>query len=253
MDWEKRLKDFLREYNHREDVIGVLVCGSYITGNPSKHSDLDVHLLLDDKCTYRERGNKMVDGLLIEYFANPYKQILSYFKEDLKSKRLMCQTQFATGLILEDTNEKIKALKAIAINEIEEFYQSDVSEMSDLSKYFLWDMLDDLLDAYDNKKADFHFLYYNFLNDLIARYMAAINRPYHFKSILGNISSDAVRQKYLLLELPHKHIKDLIEKCILEENIAEQVQAYDHLTNEIFQLFGGFDINTFVLRSKLDV
>ncbi len=78
------------------DTIGILVCGSYITGNPSTHSDLDVHIILNENVNYRERGNKIVDGLLIEYFANPAKQIREYFKDDYTNVRPMSQTQIPT-------------------------------------------------------------------------------------------------------------------------------------------------------------
>ena len=96
-NWQEKLGIFLASFEHMKDVIGVLVCGSYITGNPTKHSDLDVHLVLDNDIQYRERGNKIIDGLLIEYFANPPKQIIGYLDEDFREKSLMCQTQFATG------------------------------------------------------------------------------------------------------------------------------------------------------------
>ena len=102
MDWQTRLDIFLSEFEHKADVVGVLVCGSYITGSPSNHSDLDVHVVLDDDVCYRERGNRIIDGLLIEYFANPPHQILKYFDEDFADKSLMSQVQFATGKIVMD-------------------------------------------------------------------------------------------------------------------------------------------------------
>ncbi len=253
MEWETRLNKFIENFEHKQDLIGVIVCGSYITGNPSNHSDLDVHLLLNDTCDYRERGNRVVDGLLIEYFANPPKQILSYFNQDLKDKSLMCQTQFATGKILKDLTGKVVELKNIGNNMIEEFYCNSKYEMSELTKYFLWDMLDDLQDAYDNSKADFSFLYYNLLNRMIYSYMKSINRPYNFKTILGNASSEIVRKKYMLKELPHDNIKILIEKCIIEKNIEQQMILYTDLTNEILSLYGGFNINEFTLNSAVEL
>ena len=90
-DWKRKLDLFLADFEYADDVVGVLVCGSYITGNPTSHSDLDVHIVLDNKVDYRERGNKIVDGLLIEYFANPSKQIFRYFDEDFKDKSLICK------------------------------------------------------------------------------------------------------------------------------------------------------------------
>ena len=67
--------------------------------------------MLDERVGYRERGNRIIDGLLIEYFANPPKQILKYFDEDIREKSLMCQTQFATGKIIMDKTGDVAASK----------------------------------------------------------------------------------------------------------------------------------------------
>lgn len=96
MQWEEKLNKFLEEFEYKTDIIGVLVCGSYITGSLNSHSDLDVHILLRYNAGYRQRGNKIVDGLLIEYFANTEDHIKEYFEEDIKRFRLMSQTQFVT-------------------------------------------------------------------------------------------------------------------------------------------------------------
>ncbi len=39
MNWEEKLNKFLENWEYMNDTIGILVCGSYITGNPSTHSD----------------------------------------------------------------------------------------------------------------------------------------------------------------------------------------------------------------------
>ena len=38
-DWNSKLDLFLADFEYADDVVGVLVCGSYITGNPTSHSD----------------------------------------------------------------------------------------------------------------------------------------------------------------------------------------------------------------------
>ena len=125
MKWEEKLNKFIDNFEYIDDVIGILVCGSYITGSPSKHSDLDVHLILDDKVDYRQRGNKIVDGLLIEYFANPKRQIRKYFKDDYNNIRPMSQTQFITGKIILDKTGDVKKLveKLILIVPYHNFYK----------------------------------------------------------------------------------------------------------------------------------
>ena len=250
MDWQKRLDIFMSNFEYAKDVIGILVCGSYVTGSPSKHSDLDVHIILDNYVHYRERGNKYVEGLLIEYFANPPHQILQYFDEDLRDKSLMSQVQFATGKIILDKNEQVAKLKEQAIIMINEFYEKKSAiSMSELSKYGLWDMLDDLQDAHETNRSDFDFLYFTALNNLIEEYMSSINQPYNRKVIMGNITDEEVCDKYLLKKLPNTNIGRLIVHAILAAEKAEKIYVYQKLTNAILDECGGFSIDGFKFKS----
>ena len=194
-NWKKKLDIFLADFEYTHDIFGVLLCGSYITGNPTNHSDLDVHIILDNCVNYRERGNRIVDGLLIEYFANPLKQILRYFDDDFQEQSLMCQTQFSTGKILLDKVGDVESIKAKAKSMIADFYASKNNnlQMSELDKHGIWDMLDDLQDAYETQRADFDFLYFTRLNMLLEKYMLCINLPYSCKSIYGNIVDAVVK------------------------------------------------------------
>lgn len=252
-NWKEKLDVFMSDFEYVDDVVGVLVCGSYITGNPTSHSDLDVHIVLDNSVQYRERGNRIIDGLLIEYFTNPPKQILHYFDEDYQDKSLMSQVQFATGKIMQDKTGDVAILKEKAKAMISDFYAlgQAVSPMSDLDKYFLWDMLDDLQDAHESQKPEFDFLYYNSLNKLLECYMKCINLPYNTKTIYGNIVDDVVRGKYLLRELPDSAISNLITESIVASGKNEKMEAYEKLTATITNNFGGFNIDGFKLKSNV--
>jgi len=251
--WKEKLDIFLSDFEYIDDVVGVLVCGSYITGNPTSHSDLDVHIILDNCVGYRERGNRIIDGLLIEYFANPPKQIMCYFDDDFQDKSLMAQTQFATGKIIMDTTGDVAMLKEKAKSMISDFYGSRKTNpsMSDIDKYFLWDMLDDLQDAYENQRQDFDFLYFNLLNKLISTYMNCIKLPFNIKTIYGNITDEVVRGKYLLRELPDPMIKDLILEAIVVAEKSKKIEIYEKLTNTILNDFGGFNIDGFKSKTRV--
>ena len=252
-EWRKKLDMFLSNFEYKDNLVGILVCGSYVTGSPTSHSDLDVHLILSDAVRYRERGNKIIDGLLIEYFANPPKQIRCYFDEDYRDKSLMAQTQFATGVMLMDKTGDVAILKEKAETMIKDFYAQPIkTSINELEKYGLWDMMDDLQDAYENQRADFDFLYFNCLNRLIECYMKYVNRPYNVKTILGNIADYATRKKYMLQELPDSTIKDLIAEAIVAEEKTKKLDAYEKLTAAIINLFGGFSIDGFKFKSDVE-
>ena len=252
MKWEEKLNIFLESFEHKNDVIGILVCGSYITGTTSTHSDLDVHIILEDTVDYRERGNKIIDGLLIEYFSNPANQIRKYFEEDYKELRPMSQTQFVTGKIILDKTGVVEQLKEEAKAMMDKNFSDIDTSINELQKYGIWDMLDDLQDAYENDRKDYDLLYFTNLDKLISIYMRNIKYAYNKKTILGNINSQIVRDKYLLKELPDKDISKLIVECIENEDRKMKMKKYEVLTNKLLDLFGGFDINEFKFKSPVE-
>jgi len=99
---EIALQKFLSKRENKKEVIGALVCGSYITGNPSKHSDIDLHIILKKDTKRRERGNEYVDGILIEYFANPVSSLTKYFESDYKANKKITIHMIASGKVLFD-------------------------------------------------------------------------------------------------------------------------------------------------------
>ena len=56
--------------------------GSCAVGNDNKYSDIDIYIILNNKVKYRERGNLIIDGFLIEYFMNPISKVIDYLKND---------------------------------------------------------------------------------------------------------------------------------------------------------------------------
>jgi len=251
MDWRGKLDKFMESFEYKDDVVGVLVCGSFVTGSPSSRSDLDVHIILDEALSYRERGNRIVDGLLIEYFANPPRQIRSYFKEDYHGISPESQTQFATGEILLDVTGVVAELKQEAIAMLALNFEDVVPNTHELVKYGIWDMLDDLLDLYENERDEFNFVYYSNLDRLIFYYMQQIKQAYGKKIILGHITSDVVRKKYLLNELPDENVKKLIKTCVTAESKMERIDSYEELTNVVLDLMGGFEIDGFKFKSSV--
>ena len=82
-DWELSLDKFISEYKKLDNVVGIILTGSYATGNNTINSDIDVFIVTDDNTKWRERGTKLVDGYLIEYFINPVRQVLKEIEECL--------------------------------------------------------------------------------------------------------------------------------------------------------------------------
>ncbi len=79
--FQKALDKFVEKTKGNKNVVGILVTGSFVHSVLHKNSDLDVFVITKDS-VIRERGNTWIDGVEVEYFMNPIKQIEYYFKEE---------------------------------------------------------------------------------------------------------------------------------------------------------------------------
>ena len=95
------LNKFAEKHKQNKHVIAILVTGSYIHSKPDKNSDLDVCIIVDESTT-RERGNTWVNGVEIEYFINPVKQVRHSFDTEIDSPQLA--HMFANSKVIQYLN-----------------------------------------------------------------------------------------------------------------------------------------------------
>ena len=134
-----------------------------MTGEPTGRSDIDLHIILSPDVEWRERGNRYVDGFLVEYFANPPGQIRRYFANDFASYSTSSMVQFLTGTIIFDDQGVLGELKQEAAVWKSKKHEPLEPSKGEAHKYALWDALDNLLDCYEAQRADFDFVYHNSL------------------------------------------------------------------------------------------
>ncbi|PZE21101.1 nucleotidyltransferase domain-containing protein [Paenibacillus xerothermodurans] len=253
-EWERAVDIFLRDWRSKPEVIGAMVCGSYITGNPSPRSDIDVHIILSDAVDWRERGNRICRGFLIEYFANTPKQIRGYFQEDFNDRRTMSMVQFITGSIVFDTAGVIGQLRREA-QEWRERQHTGLTEASlELKKYAIWDTLDNLYDCFEGQRADFHFSYHNSLMRLFKEYCEVLQlEPIPYYQIYSYLSDSMYLAKYLKSRFPDEAFKHMFIQALQEADRNKMMQYYDRLSQHVLTQMGGFDIDGWTLRSPTEV
>ncbi len=172
--WEQALDRFLIGWKKRKYVLGAMATGSYVTGYATKYSDIDVHIILSDKAKWRERGNKIVDGFLVEYFANPVRRLKGYSEEDHTENARTNARMFCTGKIIFDKTGIVAKLQRAAGKEMKVKFQTPDRVWAELAKYKLWDNLDTLKDLHDKKSPDFEYVFYLVLEAAIRTYSKCI-------------------------------------------------------------------------------
>lgn len=249
--WAAAAYTFLEEWKAKGNVIGALVCGSYVTGNPTPHSDIDLHIILSEDTDWRERGNRVVAGFVIEYFANPPRQFAEYFKEDYESNDRSAVVQILTGWVLFDTQGAIEQLKLEAREWLKKPFAKPSDTAVELSKYTLWDILDNLQDAWEQKTPDFAYIYHNTICLTTRIYCQFLGQPVigFGKQYRCLSHSDVAARKYLMDPFPDERFVDLFIRATTETDQTRMLPLAEEMTDHVWQAMGGFEIDGWRFRS----
>ena len=253
-DLSKLLEKFLMEWKTKKYVMGAILTGSRVTTQFSENSDIDVYIVLSPDVKWRERGNIMVDGMLIEYFANPPNQIRAYLKDEFEKNRFTTARMFAMGKILFDKEGYVKQLKKEAINFMKKKFKKPNKNEIELAKYCLWDNLDNLKDLYQQNSENFDFLYYLALNGILETYSKFLRVEIPPRSkILLYFENEKFRREYKFKEFPDKTFSEIFTSCLKCKKRKEKMELVEKLTNHVFERMHTFNIDGWRLRSRTTI
>ena len=251
--WQLAIEKFLNEYKNEDYFLGAILTGSYATGNNDKNSDIDIYIVTKNDTEWRERGNKNIDGFLIEYFINPKKKILSYMEKELQDYHMSTTMIFVNAKILYDNDGSVQELINIAKN------NANLSNLGNLDNfkykmncYSVWDGFDELESKY-NKHQDIDFSYYIFLQRVIDAYFYNKQIPSIPLNKIEIILKDIeYREKYNVRKMPNQEFIIRIIKCLDEKDYDKKFEYAKDFYNYFLNQFNDFDINNLVVRSSAE-
>ncbi|MFH1802032.1 MAG: nucleotidyltransferase domain-containing protein [archaeon] len=251
--WEIATEKFLKYWKEKKEVIGAVVCGSYLFGDASANSDIDIQIVLDKKVKWRERGNRIVDGFLIEYFANPPKQIIKYFEEDLRDNTHMAPNMFLTGKVLFDKKGEVKKLVKTA----KEFKRKKFTKMGninkELEKYATWDRIDNIEDSFKKNSPDFYYIYFEALKRMYETYARFLGEPISGTSKTFDVlNKEKTRKKYLLKKFKDQKFTSLFIDTMQISNKNTMMKKINKLKDHVFKRMGGFNIDGWKINSEIE-
>lgn len=236
--WKLALNEFIQKYLNDKDVEAILLVGSYAVGNQNKYSDIDVYVILNDNVDYRERGNKLIDKYLIEYFVNPIHKVREYIENDKRGHGGPMANMLLKGKVLFDRNNIVPELQKIA-----QAAKEQIPEKDPMKYYACWHAFDEYLAAaYHNELQ-----YYLCLKYLVDCYL--VNNGYCIipEQKIEKFFKDAeYRARYDIGKFPDNEFNHLVIKCFDYPNRHNLQALYNFVIED-----GKFDINNFVLRNKL--
>lgn len=246
--WEPALESFLRPWRRRRNVTGALVCGSYVTGDASAHSDVDVQILLADGTSWEERGNDVVDGYLFEYFANTAERKRAYFQEGMALNRPATATMFVTGRVIFDDDGGVARLRRDAARVLRRPYAALSRRQVERTKYADWDSLDNLEDLAARGVPLAH-AYHAHLQGIYADYARFLRQPVLPAPQLYRYLSDPwFRRKYRLEPFPDATFRRLLTSALEARGRPAMLASARQLTRHVLRRLGGFDIDGWRLR-----
>lgn len=111
----KFIKDM--DYINNKHVLGIFFYGSYLTGFNSKDSDIDLHIIFDnDDPKHLIRGNKVVDGIRIEYFEKTIGEVYKVIENDYNNQSNAPLLIFGNTSIVYSKDNQLKELQEYVIN-----------------------------------------------------------------------------------------------------------------------------------------
>lgn len=110
--YQRALAEAVEYVFQRFDPAGILVSGTIIRGNPNEASDLDITVIHGE--SWRQRVQKVFNGVPAEIFVNPPEQIERYFESERKQGRPVTAHMLATGFTISDPGGVTADLQAKA-------------------------------------------------------------------------------------------------------------------------------------------
>ncbi|WP_026828283.1 nucleotidyltransferase domain-containing protein [Exiguobacterium artemiae] len=133
--------------SHYPDCDAALLAGSFVRGQATATSDLDLILFRESiKASYRESFT--FDDYPVEAFIHSSTTIRTFFRQDRERGRPSMQRMVAEGLVLRD-HDLLKPLKEQAESEL--LTGPPVLSLTEMNRtrYFLTDLLDDFIGVSD--------------------------------------------------------------------------------------------------------
>lgn len=243
-NWKNVLEKFLKEYKEKDYVIGAILCGSYATGNNTDRSDIDVHIITKD-IGFKQRGNVIIDGIMIEYFINPLSQSYKYLENDFKQRRRLADANmYGNGIILFDKTGELRQLKEDSLKYYEMKFDAPEESTMMINNYACWDLMDEIKDKIDNNE-NYDLNYYMLLKELINNYYYK-NRiaTVPFTKIEKIYRNKDYREKYHLKNMPAQKFVELVLNAIDNKSFDAISQLYNFVMKN-------FLITDFILKSEI--
>ena len=250
---EEILKEFLdKRIVDRDSLNGILITGSYAKNIQHPGSDLDVILISKSKSKVRKRGNIIVNGVMVEYYINTYRQILRYFEIDKEHYNPMIYFSILEGKIVFEKYGTLSRLKKMARLWMDKQFPKIKDTSVEFSKYVMSDTLNKMKSLYRKNSDSFTFSYFINLKNIYESYAKYLRQPILKEYMLTDYFSENNRFSDLVNKFPDETFSRLFYKALTCTNIDKRIDLYEKITNHILKCMQGFKLDGWSLTLPVD-
>jgi len=248
--WEQAAKEFIDTCSFKDDIGAAFLTGSHAFGSADDFSDIDIYIILGDHVDWRERGNRRISGWLVEYFANPMRQIRKYIDRGYPELNLTEINMILGGIVIFNKNSAAED----AVSYCKQKMLSEFPRMSDFDiktgLYAMWNNLDELQRVFANSSPDFIMLFHVFVRqafELYSRYICSPVPNYH--KIYQWLMDEAFRERYGLPAYNDPVFLEMLMQTFDSADAEANIELAQGIYAYVAGKMGGFDIDDFALRS----
>jgi predicted nucleotidyltransferase len=242
MDWYEKVLSFLESFPSKSSLCGAIAFGSYVTGNPSEYSDIDLHLVLDKSMNWAGRGKTIIRDTSIDYAVSTPNRIRSLYEEDFRTNRRHRAVQFSTGEIIFDEVGEVEKLKREANWWLTRPFIKPDSHQQYFDRCMIWDNFEKVRKGFEQQSSDFELILFNSLSHLVEVYFRACGFPVVDLCLLTPLMSDRqTKKKYLFNDCIVEGFSERFLNVITSSNRPERFYTYSELVNFTISEMGGYD------------
>lgn len=247
--WRAAAEKFIDTCTFKHDIACVFLTGSRAVGNGDEFSDIDVFIVLNDDVTYRERGSKRIDGLLVEYFANPVRQVKKGIEECLLNVDTIDINMILSGIVIFNKNNVADDMIAFCKEKLAAGYPEMKKFDERMGLYLLWDEYDELSRAYAHQRPDLTMHFHNFIQHAFEQYSRYICSPVPgYQKLYRWLSDDTYRKNYGLAPYKDPQFIEYMRNVFLCKDAKEIFDLASNIYHYVTDKMGGIDIDHFVMR-----
>jgi len=107
--YDSALREAVAHILLRFQPVGIIASGTIIRGNPGPSSDLDLYVIHQD--TFRQRIQRLFNGVPAEIFVNTPQTVRGYFEDEHRNARPITAHMLATGFVVLNRDPVVARLR----------------------------------------------------------------------------------------------------------------------------------------------